>query len=271
MIERRMENIRRTVLSLLFVGIAAVIVASAGFAFAQNDQPLTNERLIELSKSGASEDILIKAVEIGSDTLDMSVEGLLALKNGGVRQKVISAALAAKSKKAEAKTAAENALIPDEVGVYAVVEGKLKPVEPEILSLREGGNTKSAFGLSGGHTNAIVNAPQSLLQLSGDLVFVLHCLEGISASEYQLLPLAVKSDHREFRALSKNMWGVTGTGVKNAISFKFETIAPRTYKIALKKLKRGEYAFLPPGQVNKSTDKPAGAEAGKIYSFGVKE
>jgi len=259
---------RRTALALLFAGIAALVFTGSCFALAPDDRPLTNERLIEMSKSGAAEDAQIKAVEAGGDALDTSVQGLLALKGAGVGQKAIAAAIAAKTKKAAAEAAAANALIPDEAGVYAVIADKLTAIEPEVLNTRTGRTAKAMFRLYGGHINATVQNPHSPLQLKGSVVFVIRCLGGgDSVSDYQLLPLDVRGDRREFRTLSKDAWGRTSTGTKRVIAFKFENVAPRTYKIALSDLKPGEYAFLPPGAVTSANV----AAMGQLYSFGIKE
>jgi curli biogenesis system outer membrane secretion channel CsgG len=62
----------------------------------QASRPLTNEELLRLANAGFDEDALIKAVEAGAGTLDLSVSSRQGLSSAGIGQKVIDAALAAK-------------------------------------------------------------------------------------------------------------------------------------------------------------------------------
>src|SRR6267378_5154549 len=56
-----------------------------------------------------------------------------------------------------------------------------------------------------------------------------------------------KGDSREFRAVTGGVYHSSGGAEKDAIKFDFQKIAPRTYKIVLAGLKKGEYGILPPG------------------------
>jgi hypothetical protein len=94
--------------------------------------------------------------------------------------------------------------VPDEVGVYQVLPGKLVAIEPEIVNWRTGGVVKNAvtLGLDKGHVNGTVAGPHSKFNvnsvpfgMAGPLEFYIRCLEGNSASEYQLLRFWEKNDH----------------------------------------------------------------------------
>lgn len=98
------------------------------------------------------------------------------------------------------------------------------------------------------------------------MVFVVKTPEGTSVSEYQLLRLYKKSDRREFRAITGGVFHASGGAERNAMTFRPDKIAARTWRIRLDNLGVGEYGFLPPGVSSSSI-----ASSGKIYTFGVTE
>lgn len=161
--------------------------------------------------------------------------------------------------------------VPDEVGVYEVRDGKATSIEPEIVNWRTGGVIKSAvtLGLDKGHVNGTVAGPKSQIAISSSrgVEFYIRCLEGNSASEYQLLHFWEKSDRREFRSVTGGVLHASGGAEDNVIEFKFDKIAPRTYKILLPSLAAGEYGFLAPGAAA-SADL---ASRGKVYTFHIAE
>jgi len=239
------------------IAIAAVLaVLIPQTVLAQGSKPVTNEQLVALAKAGFDEEGLIGVVQTSGNALDLSVDGLLALKSAGISQKVINAALAAKAKAADGGAARNdaNAL---EVGVYVLQHDKPVPMEPEIVNYRSGFAKINAF-VKGGH---------SPLQVTGPVTFQIRCAEGVSAAEYQLLKLDEKGERREFRAATGGFASASTGADRNMIPFKFERIAPRTFQVVLTDVKRGEYAFLPPG-ANVSA---SAASAGKLYTFGIKE
>jgi hypothetical protein len=255
---------RQVVLILLTLCLAAFTLS------AQAKKPLGNDDLIQMVKGGFDEDTVIKAIEANGSSIDTSMQGLLALKNAGVSQKIISAALSGTGgKTAPAPVAAETKEPTDEVGVYVLYKDKLIFMEPEIVTTRTAGTFVSAMtsGIASAKVKGSIKNPQSPLQVSGDLEFTIRCLEGTSAQEYQLLLLESKKDHREFEALRVNIGGAKSGADKNAIELKFDRVAPRTYKVKLTNLKPGEYGFLAPGAVGSANT----ASSGKIFTFGVIE
>jgi hypothetical protein len=161
--------------------------------------------------------------------------------------------------------------VPDEVGVYEVVRGKATTIEPEIVNWRTGGVVKNAvtLGLDKGHVNGTVAGPHSQLTVAsaGQIEFYIRCLEGNSASEYQLLHFWEKTDRREFRSVTGGVLHASGGAENNVIAFDFQKVAPPTYKIKLSNLGVGEYGFLAPGAAASSDL----ASRGKIYTFRVVE
>ena len=281
--------------TLLF---AAVLLLAAGAAFSQSNKPLTNDDVVQMVKGGFDESTTVAAIDAADTNFDTSVQALMALKTAGVSEKVISAMLGATKKKAEAAKPAASAVaaaaptstpapaanpdVPDDIGVYTKLKGSLAEVYAEVVSWKSGGVGKSMLtgGFTKGHVNATVSGPRSKLQLGRPLEFVVKCAEGVTPSEYMLLKLDEKGDRREFRAVTGGVYHSSSGLEKDAIKFDFQKIAPRTYKIALAGLKKGEYGFLPPGSgsvggtgggASGQTVQGGSMQAGKLYTFGVIE
>ena len=166
--------------------------------------------------------------------------------------------------------------LPNEIGIYMRQNGKLIDIEPEVVNWRTGGviKTMATVGLDKGHVNGTIPGPHSgliiswaRLGLAGPLEFYIRCPEGNSASEYQLLRLWDKGNRREFRSVTGGILHRLGGAQLNEVAFKFEKIAPRTYKIQLNDLKAGEYGFLAPGAIASSN----AASLGRIYTFRIPE
>ena len=273
--------------------LAAVLLLAAGAVFSQT-KPLTNDDVVQMVKGGFDESTTIAAIEAADTNFDTSVQALLALKAAGVSEKVISTMLAATKKKAEvpkpaatpaptaAPAAAANPDVPEDIGVYVKVKGTLAEMYAEVVSWKSGGVGKSMLtgGFTKGHVNATVSGPKSKLQIATPVEIVVKCAEGVTASEYTLLKLDEKGDRREFRAVTGGVYHSSGGLEKDAIKFDFQKIAPRTFKILLTGLKKGEYGLLPPGSgsvggmgggTSGQTVQGGSMQAGKLYTFGVAE
>lgn len=273
--------------------LLAVILLVSGFSLAQSGKPLTNDDVVQMVKGGFDESTTIAAIEAADTNFDTSVQALMALKTAGVSEKTISAMLAATKKKSEAAKAPAPAAaaapatppnpdVPEDVGVYVKLKGSLAEVYAEIVDWKSGGVGKSmlSMGMTKGHVNAVVKGPKSKLQVGEPMEFVIKCTEGVTPSEYILLKLDEKGDRREFRAVTGGVYHSSGGADKNAVKFDFQKIAPRTYKIALTGLKKGEYGFLPPGGgsvgavgggASGKTVQGGSMQSGKLYTFGVIE
>jgi len=273
---------RSRVLVLLSVALAMVV----SLALAQGKKPLTNDDVLQMVKVGFQESMIIKAIEANDTNFDVSFQPLMDLKNAGMSQAVIEAMLAAEAKKKAPAPAANTPKdlsssgqksvagdppgLPEEVGVYVVKSpGVLAAMEPEIVTWRTGGILKAMAtgGLTKGHVNGVVKNKHGSLQLAPPLEFVIRCPEGVSANEYQLLRLDEHGDRREFRAITGGILHASGGAERNAVPADAEKVAPRTYKIKIAQLKKGEYGFLPPGAYGSAST----ASVGKIYTFWIVE
>jgi hypothetical protein len=250
-------------------------------------RPLSNQDIVRMVKAKFDDATIVKAIETRRSSFDLSVDGLLRLKDAGVSQPVIQAMLATGADRkavqiapapppapvpvavAPPKPLPASPDVPDEVGVYQVLRGKLIAIEPEIVNWRTGGVVKNAvtLGLDKGHVNGTVAGPSSQLSIASDrgIEFYIRCLDGNSASEYQLLHFWEKSDRREFRSVTGGVLHASGGAENNVIAFQFEKVAPRTYKVELPNLANGQYGFLAPGAAA-SADL---ASRGKVYTFRI--
>jgi hypothetical protein len=269
--------------------LAAILLFFPGLVLAQSNKPLSNDDVVQMVKGGFDESTTIAAIEAADTSFDTSVQALMALKTSGVSEKVISAMLAATKRKTAkpaapvaAPAAAANPDVPEDMGVYTKLKGALAEMYAEVVSWKSGGVGKSmlSMGMTKGHVNATVSGPKSKLQLGLPVELVVKCAEGVTPSEYMLLKLDEKGDRREFRAVTGGVYHSSGGAEKDAIKFDFQKIAPRTYKIMLTGLKKGEYGILPPGGgsvgatgggASGQTVQGGSMQAGKLYTFGVTE
>lgn len=292
---------RKPSLALLFV--ALFTLTSPLFA----QKSLSNNDIMEMAKAGFDEQTILTAIHSSDPAFDTSVPQLLSLKQNGVSENIISAMLAAMKAKADrqeadARAAADraeqihlaelraaaagagnhgetNPEVPDDVGVYALINSQLTEIPPEIYSWRTGGVGKSilTLGITKGHINGAVTGPHSKTRLLSPLEIVIRCPETMTAAEYQLVKMDQKDDRREFRALTGGVVHASADTERNAVSFEYKKIAPRTYKIVLSHLAPGEYGFLPltPANIGGVGGGTSGAveggtiNPGKVYSFQV--
>jgi hypothetical protein len=258
---------------IVIVGL--VCVFAAGLCLGQAlSKKMSNQDVIDMVSIGLSDDVVVDKIRGGGETdFDTSVDGLKALKAAKVPDAVIRAMInphpAPAVSAAPAVAPATNASgIPEDAGVYMVVKGVVKEMEPEVVGWQTGGVMKSIAtqGLTKGHTNGKIMGPKSAIQAPNPFEFIIKAPEGTSVTEYQLLRLDEKGNRREFRAMTGGIIHASSGSEKNAVEFQSEKIASRTWRIKLADLKKGEYGFLPPGMSSQSI-----SSSGKIYTFGVME
>lgn len=257
------------------VSIAVTCVLFATVCMGQKiAKKMVNQDVMEMVSLGLSDDIVIDKIHSAEATdFDTSLEGLKALKAAKVSDAVIRTMInphpapAVSIAPTVAPTTNDSGL-PDEVGVYVMLKGKLTEVEPEVVGWQTGGFMKSmaTAGLTKGHVNGKVMKPKSAIQATNPIEFFIKTPEGTSVTEYQLLRFDEKGDRREFRAMTGGIIHASAGAEKNAVMFEPEKVAARVWRINLKDLKKGEYGFLPPGVSSSSI-----SSAGKIYTFGVME
>jgi hypothetical protein len=265
---------------------------------------LINQDIVQMVRAKFSDSTIIKLIKANETAFDLSASAMIELKAAGVSQNVIEAMLSTNIKSSQnagmtvsphqpAPTPAppqaapavpsnKNPEVPDEIGVYYLQKDKLISIDPEIVNWKTGGVVKeyATLGWDKGHVNGTIRGPHSNLDLTyksdssmrmmgvgGTLEFYLRTRDGDSASEYQFLKFWEKSDRREFRTFTGGVFHASGGAQDNVLEFKFEKIAPRTFKVDLSNLNPGDYGFLPPGSAASSS----AASQGKIYTFRILE
>lgn len=235
-------------------------------AFGQDRKPLTANDLIEMKKAGFDEQTIVEAIEANGASVDTSVQGLMALKNAGLSDSVIRAALAV-GNAAPARPSAiipETGAVPEEIGLYVLKDGRLSPLPVEVAKTKTGGMLRSmaTMGVSRMNINGSVSGPKSSIQLQTPVTIVLRCAEGTAPAEYQLMVLEIRKDRRQFVTGKLGFRATVGVDDKSLVAAKYERIGPNTYKAFLASLERGEYGFLAPGLVTPGSP-------GKLYTFGI--
>jgi hypothetical protein len=252
-------------------GIAFCVVLFASLALAQ--QTLTNDSVLKMAKAGMGDDLIVNMVSTQPSSFSLATDDLIALKTGGVSDKVI-AAMVARSKgpaPAALTTSAPPVIGPvHEIGVYYKSGDAWMDLDPEVATFKSGGVLKSIAtdGIIKGDINGHIKGAKSKAKIDTPVEILIYAPEGVAATEYQLLLLHEEKDAREFRTVTGGVFHKSGGASRDAIEFEAKKIAPRTYSLSLSKLKTGEYGLLPPssGDATGSTGR-----LGKLYTFHVIE
>jgi hypothetical protein len=255
----------------------------------------TNQDVIEMVKLGLSDDVIItkirKACDAGTDAVsfDTSVEGLKALKAANVSESIIKTMINPAPPPAAIVAGAnpmtiDPSLPPPEVGVYWRDEGKFVLVQGQtVANAKAGGKAGSMFtyGLRNQHWDATIEGHTSKnVVRDRQPIFYLYVPDGTDSSDYVLLKLNQKGNHREFQIGS--FGGISGgkSGVQKdkEVPFHAEHLGIRVYKLTLDgALKPGEYGFfMGTGIGNTMTaarggSRSGGAASGRVYDFTIPE
>jgi hypothetical protein len=158
---------------------------------------------------------------------------------------------------------------PTDVGVYFQADsGDWTEVEPEIVNWKTGGVTKAivSSGWVKPDINGHLKGGKSPNRAPKSSAILIVAMEGVAATEYELLRLHTHSKAREFRATTGGVFHRSGGSDRDEIDIQHKKVASRTYLFTLpEKLNDGEYGILPPGAVVSRT----ATSLGKIYSFRV--
>ncbi len=290
-----MRTAHRSAMAGLFVLFVAVCVVG-GQEGAVLRKRFTNQDVIEMAKLGLSDEVIIakirQAYQAGPDAVsfDTSVDGLRSLKAANVPDSVIKVMINPAPPPAPVVVGPGPISIdpnfpPPEVGVYWRNEGKFVLVQGQaVTNTKTGGKAGSFFsnGLRNQHWDATIEGHTSKnIVRDRQPIFYLYVPDGDDSSDYVLIKLNKKSDHREFQIGS--FGGITGgkSGVQKEkeVPFRAEHIGIRMYKITLLEegLKPGEYAFfMGTGQSNTMAgahggNRSGGSASGRVWDFTIPE
>jgi hypothetical protein len=245
---------------------------------------MTVDDVIRLSKSGLSDDVIIKQIRKKGQSFDLTTDQLVQLKSASVSERVIQVMIdptsdAAASPKEKAVTPApsqagqvsiQDSGLPTEIGVYAKEKGKWTEVLPEVVNWKTGGVVKNVatVGIVKGDINGHVNGANSRNRFGTPIEFLIVVPEGVAITEWQMLRLHPHGDNREFRTVTGGVFHVSGGATRDLMPFDGKKVAARTYSVSFSPGSgAGEFGFLPPGAFTSMNT----ASAGKLYSFRVIE
>ncbi len=264
----------------IFVALA---LATPLLGVDQSNGPLSDQDVLQMVKAGFDDSTILRYIQANDVDFDLSISAMVNLKNAGVSQSLIQAMLSIEvAKKAVGVDAALAAISAtasngrDDVHVFALLNGKLIPTDPEIVKWRpvSGFRGVAMLGFERGPMTGSISGPHSdlitrwppLNMVPLDIAFYVLTPKGSSASDFQLLHLSEKNDRREFRTIPGDRAHTWATP-ENTVAFTLEAVAPRVYKITLPNLNVGEYGLLTPAtQVNSDN-----WSEGKIYTFRLVE
>jgi len=296
----------RKLLAIL-TGLTLLLVSTTCFAFQQaqktspaktKEQPaeeiLTNDSVIQLLKVGIDEDIIISKIQKTKHNFDLSIQGMVALKKGGVSDRLMhfmmdptkppeaglasSPSLQSGSRVAptfpmesskDGSGAFSDAELPAEMGLYVRKDEQWVEIQPEIVTWQTGGVLKrvATAGIIKGDVNGRLTGAHSRNSVKVPAEFLIVVPEGVAITEYQLIHLREQSDAREFRTVTGGVFHSSGGSTRDLLQFEGTKMASRTFSVKLSSLGAGEYGFLPP------TTAASGSSAtlGKLYTFRVGE
>lgn len=242
----------------------------------QNARDLDNDAVIRMTRAEVGEAIVLQAVRTQPGTYRTGPDDLIALKQAGVSERVISAMLARNSGMAQHVPLRQVEVTPlspevDDPGVYwKNKQGQWEPVSPELVNYRSGGATKSVLtrGIVRPDRNGKVAGPKSSLPLQPGTEMLILAPFRADPVEFVILRLREKSDRREFRVESGSFFHTETGSDRDRLDLPVRKISPRLFSFTIPAdLQKGQYGVLPPGSANASGI----SFAGKIYTFSINE
>jgi len=276
-------SMRKGLVALLFLAFTSLLTAQ---------QALNNDSIIKMVKAGLTDDAIVATINANPGAYDASPDGLIALKQAGVSNKVIDAIVAKSTASAPDSAppdAAPSAPAPpqfaplppgvDNIGAYYKDSGgNWQPLPAEVVIFQSGGLVKhvASAGLVKEDLNGLVGGMRSRLVVSTPVTFILHVAQGRTASDYELIHLHVVSNNRQFQSVAGGLIHDSSTSsLRDEIDFSSKQIGPSAYQVVLNNgLGDGEFGFLSPEGTGAGTGGDAGspkspASSGQIFTFAI--
>ena len=231
---------------------------------ASSGPPITNADVIALASAGLDDAVILAKIQAASGSrFDISIEGLKALKAGGVSGPVIKTIVStASAAEAEAAANSEDPNVMHQPGVYALISGRDGQVH--LLQLEHthaagenmSGNTLAmSYFHTKKHTRESLNNPTSPVKIDDrNPTFYIYIPpdtqsfggSDLSARDFELLKLRVKSKTREVETASTSLTGMGSSGIEDKARqpTTAQKVKPGIYMVKVTTpLKPGEYAF----------------------------
>ena len=239
-------------------------------AAAIGQETLTNEGVINLVKSGMSEDLIMNVISKQAASFALGAGDLVGLKNAGVSERIITA-MVNKSGGASAPTPTGPSAPAspfggktnvNEPGIFYKKSNEYLELLAEDVNWKTSGALKSiaSAGIIKKDLKGNINGPSSRNFLQNPVEIVIAPPAGLSINDYILLPMKPGKGVREFEVGPVNQQ----SGVaKGAVPFGVEKVGPNAFRIVFQTAPGpGEYGIL--------TTKSAGgysATTSRMYTF----
>ena len=285
--------------SRFFVFALAVVLGFGAIntATAQDDV-MTNDEVISLTKAGLAGSVIIGKIRISKSTFDMSTDALIRLKQAGVGDDVVGAMLEAKSGRAAGAGTSGAAPIsaagdPNDpmskknYGIYLYEDRdgvrKMTQLKPNVSAQnRTGGLFTSSLTYGIGKVKIKTNLPGrnadlQLRETAPTFYFYLDVTSGglntssgvpSDPKEFTLVRFNQRSDNREVTIGKSNAFGAKG-GLSDeyVVQVKAEDLGNGIFKITpAGALQKGEYGFM---LVNSGNSNTAAGVGAKFFDFGI--
>lgn len=281
--------------------VAFVLAFGAISAVTAQDEVMTNDEVISLTKAGLAGSVIIGKIRTSKSNFDMSTDALIKLKQSGVGDDVVGAMLEAKSGRSAAAAPSSSGAAPvgptgdpndpmskKNYGIYMYEERdgqrKMTQLQANVSGQNRTGGMFTAsitpFGLGKVKTKTNLPGRNAALQIKSTApVFYfyldnttggLNTSSGIPATpnEFTLVRFNQRSDNREVTIAKSNSWGAKG-GLSDeyVVPLQAEDLGNGIFKVtASVELKKGEYGFMLLNSGNSNTAAGVGA---KFFDFGV--
>ena len=263
---------RKAVCAFLFLVFCPFLIAQ---------QALNNDSIIKMVKAQLSDDVIITTINASPGAYDTSPDGLIALKQAGVSDKVI-AAIVAKGAAAAPDSAAPSTpdasapstpLPPgvENIGAYYKDSGgNWQPLPSEVVIFQSGGLVKhvASAGLMKEDLNGLVGGMRSRLVVSTPITFILHVPQGRTANGYELVRLHVAGNNRQFQSVAGGLISMDPPVrfATRSISPARKSALPLTRSSCITRLARASSVFLSRRTHPRSKAPPS---SGKIFTFAI--
>jgi hypothetical protein len=233
---------------LLFCSSSLLLVAAA-----LGQETLTNEGIVNLVKSGMSEDLIMNVIGKQPASFALGANDLVTLKNAGVSERILTAMVNKASGLAVGAPAAPGAApsssagmrtTPTEPGIYYKKNNEYFELLSEDVLWKTGGAMKSiaSAGIVKKDLKGSLTGPSSRNFLQNPIEIVISPPTGLTINDYILLPMTPAKGLRGFEVGPKNQQ----SGVaKGAIPFGVEKVGPNAFRMVFQTaLGPGEYGIL---------------------------
>jgi len=217
--------------SLVVLGLTVVLLTLGAVVdfYGQAGEDITNDRVVQMSKMGLDDDIIIAKIKTGHPKFSLADQDLMSLKKSGVSGKVIAA------------------MLESSVLTSAVVKIDGKPVELHTLGeVKTGGRLGHGvtMGIKSVKAKAYLEGRHAPVICSRSPRIELELPPNDTIDNYLVVEMNGKGDRRELEVGSAGgtVGAKVGVRAEDVVKTSAEDLGNRHYKITChKELKRGEY------------------------------